>query len=123
MSDADLNLRLDQLVALFDAGGIVYMVTCTAPGLDYDKKYIGLTTGPLWKREYGHYVAAETGNSADPLHSAIRKYKPPAKYFEWKVIGRADDWVSLCSLERDMIRQYRTHVSHEIGRASCRERV
>lgn len=109
-SDALLD-RLARLVSLFDQGGIVYLVTCLATGPDQGKEYVGLTTGPLSLREYGHIVMADTTKYPGPLYEVMRKYQPPGKYFKWEILGSASNWEELREVERVTIRERGSHIS------------
>lgn len=95
-----------------DCGGIVYLLTCIAVGPDEGRQYVGLTTGPLWLREYGHLTAAEVTGSDDPLYKAMRRHRPFATSFTCEIVGEVDCWNTLRMLERATIRQRRTHISY-----------
>lgn len=105
-----LQDRLRNLLALFDRGGIVYLITCTATGPDEGKRYVGLTTQELSERQDGHFLAMMSRlRSEEPLYAAMRQYSGAS--FTWEVIAHASHWDELRRLERAAIADLGTHTS------------
>lgn len=65
-----------------------------------NKIYIGITSGSICKRWSRHLEKAKSGSMC-AIHGAIRKYGEDA--FSILEIARADNWDSLCELEKGFI--------------------
>jgi group I intron endonuclease len=73
-----------------------YKLTCTIN----DKGYIGIAVGGVKRRFIQHKHDAKRG-ALTPLHQAMRKHGP--ENFVLEIIGKADSWEEICSLEQEMI--------------------
>ena len=82
------------------AGGIIYLVTCTATG----KHYVGQTVRTLETRWAQHLRDAGPGRFEIPLHRALRKYG--AENFDIRILETVCDRSDLNRREAEYTTQY-----------------
>lgn len=70
-----------------------------------DGSYVGITSGSMERRRYGHHNAAFSKNEQRPFARALRKYGRDA--FVWSEIGRVESEEAALEMERFFIAQLR----------------